>query len=114
LVALARLLAATEQVEKDQETDEDLRILLAPGSSLGGARPKASIRDTAGHLAIAKFPHQQDEVNVVLWEAVALSLAAHAGIRVPDCQIAEVDRKQVLVARRFDRAAETRIPSCRP
>src|SRR5437762_531167 len=83
VVELPRLLSAAEHVLSDADSDEDLRLLLAPGSSLGGARPKASIRDRDGHLAIAKFPKKGDEVNTVLWEAVALTLAAKAGIPVP-------------------------------
>jgi serine/threonine-protein kinase HipA len=58
LVELPRLLSAAEHVTGDSDSDEDLRLLLAPGSSLGGARPKASVRDRDGHLAIAKFPHK--------------------------------------------------------
>ena len=60
----------------EDEGDEDLRLLFAPGSSLGGARPKASVRDNDGSLAIAKFPHKDDEWRAVAWEATALSLAA--------------------------------------
>ena len=71
LIELTRLLSATERVLADAETDEDLRLLLAPGSSLGGARPKASVRYRDGSLAIAKFPNKGDEINAVLWEAVA-------------------------------------------
>ena len=56
LIALPQLLSAAERALTDTDTDEDLRLLLAPGSSLGGARPKASVRDRDGHLAIAKFP----------------------------------------------------------
>ncbi len=83
LIELPRLLSAAGHVLSDTDSEEDLRLLLAPGSSLGGARPKASIRDRDGHLAIAKFPSKGDEVNTVLWEAVALTLAAKAGIAVP-------------------------------
>jgi serine/threonine-protein kinase HipA len=72
LIELPRLLSAAEHVMDDRDSDEDLRLLLAPGSSLGGARPKASVRDRDGHLLIAKFPKHGDEVNTVLWEAVAL------------------------------------------
>jgi serine/threonine-protein kinase HipA len=81
LIELPRLLSAAEHAVSDTDTEEDLRLLLAPGSSLGGARPKASVRDRDGHLAIAKFPNQTDDMNTVLWEAVALTLAAKAGIR---------------------------------
>jgi len=110
LIDLPRLLLAAEHVVGDTDTDEDLRLLLAPGSSLGGARPKASVRDRDGHLAIAKFPHKDDEINAVLWEAVALRLAAKAGIPVPDWRIEHVMNKPVLLLRRFDRVQGQRIP----
>src|SRR5215472_4526571 len=103
LIELPRLLSAAEHVMADKDSDEDLRLLLAPGSSLGGARPKASVRDRDGHLAIAKFPSQGDEVNMVLWEALALTLAAKAGIPVPVWRLETVARKPVLLLRRFDR-----------
>jgi serine/threonine-protein kinase HipA len=110
LIDLPRLLSAAEHVVGDTDSDEDLRLLLAPGSSLGGARPKASVRDRDGHLAIAKFPHKGDEINTVLWEAVALRLAAKAGIPVPDWRIEQVLNKPVLLLRRFDRVHDQRIP----
>jgi len=110
LIELPRLLSATERVLADAETDEDLRLLLAPGSSLGGARPKASVRYRDGTLAIAKFPNKDDEINTVLWEAVALTLAAKAGITVPGWRLETVAGKAVLLLRRFDRAAGTRLP----
>jgi serine/threonine-protein kinase HipA len=110
LIELPRLLSAAEHVLSDTDTDEDLRLLLAPGSSLGGARPKASVRDRDGHLAIAKFPSQGDEVNTVLWEAVALTLAAKAGIPVPPWRLETVAGKPVLLLRRFDRERGMRLP----
>jgi len=110
LIELPRLLSAAERVLSGTDTGEDLRLLLAPGSSLGGARPKASVRDRGGHLAIAKFPNQGDEVNTVLWEAVALTLAAKAGISVPVWRVATVSGKPVLLLRRFDREREIRLP----
>jgi len=110
LIDLPRLLSAAEHVVGDTDSDEDLRLLLAPGSSLGGARPKASVRDRDGHLAIAKFPHKDDETNAVLWEGVALRLAAKAGIPVPDWRIESVVNKPVLLLRRFDRVQGQRIP----
>lgn len=108
LIDLPQLLSAAEHVVGDTDSDEDLRLLLAPGSSLGGARPKASVRDRDGHLAIAKFPHKDDEINTVLWEAVALRLAAKAGIPVPDWRIEQVLNKPVLLLRRFDRVQSQR------
>jgi serine/threonine-protein kinase HipA len=110
LIELPRLLSAAEHVLSDTDSDEDLRLLLAPGSSLGGARPKASVRDRDGHLAIAKFPNKGDEVNTVLWEAVALTLAAKAGIPVPAWRLETVANKPILLLRRFDREQGTRLP----
>ncbi len=110
LVELPRLLAAAEHVAGDSESDEDLRLLLAPGSSLGGARPKASVRDRDGHLVIAKFPHKGDEIDTVRWETVALALAAKAGIPIPDWRVETAADRPVLLLRRFDRVAGQRIP----
>lgn len=110
LVDLPRLLSAAEHVLADQDSDEDLRLLLAPGSSLGGARPKASVRDSDGHLLIAKFPNKADEVNTVAWEAVALTLAGNAGIPVPPWRMETIGTKPVLLLRRFDRQPGIRIP----
>lgn len=110
LVAISKLLTAASHVMEDTDTAEDLILLLAPGSSLGGARPKASIRDRDGQLAIAKFPRKDDEINVIAWEAVALSLAKKAGITVPEWRLEMVGRRQVLISRRFDRKKDMRIP----
>lgn len=110
LVDLPKLLSATERFIADNESSEDLRLLLAPGSSLGGARPKASIRDKDGSLAIAKFPKKDDEFNVVVWEAVTLTLAKQAGIRVPLYRLETICEKSVLIISRFDRKDGERIP----
>ena len=110
LVELPRLLSAAEHVMDDKDTDEDLRLLFAPGSSLGGARPKASVIDKDGHLAIAKFPRKDDEFDAVRWEAVALALADRAGIIVPVGRVETVADKPVLLLRRFDRQGTRRIP----
>lgn len=110
LIELPRLLSAAEHVLSDTDTDEDLRLLLAPGSSLGGARPKASVRDRDGQLAIAKFPSKADEMNTVLWEAVALTLAAKSGIPVPAWRLETVAGQPVLLLRRFDRQPGIRTP----
>ncbi|HXR75392.1 MAG TPA: HipA domain-containing protein [Bryobacteraceae bacterium] len=110
LIELPRLLSAAEHVVDDADSEEDLRLLLAPGSSLGGARPKASVRDRDGHLAIAKFPNKGDEVNTVLWEAIALTLARKAGIAVPEWRLETVAGKPVLLLRRFDREGGVRVP----
>ena len=110
LIELPRLLSAAEHVLSDTDSDDDLRLLLAPGSSLGGARPKASVRDRDGHLAIAKFPNKGDEVNAVLWEAVALTLAAKSGIAAPAWRLETAGRQPVLLLRRFDRDHGMRLP----
>ncbi len=95
---------------QESDTEEDLRLLLAPGSSLGGARPKSSVRDKDGHLAIAKFPRKDDEIDIIAWEAVALSLASKAGITVPEWRLESIGRRRILLSRRFDRRKNIRIP----
>lgn len=109
-MALPKLLSASDHVLRDNETDDDLRLLLAPGSSLGGARPKASVRDNRGQLTIAKFPSPADEWSTVRWEAAALTLAQQAGIHVPDWSLETVAGKPVLLLKRFDRAPGVRVP----
>lgn len=104
LVELPALLAAADRYLADQETAEDLRLLLAPGSSLGGARPKASVRDTNGTLLIAKFPKRiEDDYRVVAWEAVALQLARDAGLRTTESRLDRLADNDVLLVTRFDR-----------
>ncbi|MDR3471220.1 MAG: HipA domain-containing protein [Devosia sp.] len=110
LVDLPRLLSAADHVADDEDDDEDLRLLIAPGSSLGGARPKASVRDENGQLSIAKFPHKEDTINAVLWEATALSLARHAGIDVADWRVVPIADRAALLVSRFDRVGARRIP----
>lgn len=110
LIEIPRLLSAADNIEDDTETAEDLRLLLAPGSSLGGARPKASVRDRDGHLCIAKFPNKGDETNIVLGEALALTLAERSGITVPQWRVESVGSRSVLLLRRFDRDGKMRIP----
>jgi len=110
LISVGKLLTAANHVFQDSDTEEDLQLLLAPGSSLGGARPKASVRDKDGHLAIAKFPRKDDELDVIAWEAVALTLASKAGIKVPEWRLEPVGHTHVLVLRRFDRQGQIRIP----
>lgn len=110
VIELPRLLAAADHVESETDTDEELRLLLAPGSSLGGARPKATVREADGSLAIAKFPQRSDEFDVELWEAVTLELARNAGISVPAWRIERISEKPVLLLARFDRSGQQRIP----
>ena len=113
LANLGSLLAAALVIEDypdSTEAGDAVRLLLAPGSSLGGARPKASVSDRDGALAIAKFPKSGDPVDVVRWEAVMLSLAKRAGIPVAVARIELAGDRPVLVVRRFDRDAGARIP----
>ena len=110
LIELPALLAASEHAYDEAESDEELRLLLAPGSSLGGARPKASVRDRDGQLAIAKFPHHNDRIQTVLWEALAFRLAAAAGIHTATARIERVARRPVFLLRRFDRNGTARRP----
>ncbi len=92
LTSLRELQAASLQFEKHIDDEENplyekwLTQLFAPGSSLGGARPKASVRDEAGTLCMAKFPSRNDTRDMGGWELVAHSLARKAGIIVPEAR----------------------------
>lgn len=110
LIQLGKLLQITERILRDEETDEDLQLIFAPGSSIGGARPKASVIDQHGYLSIAKFPKETDDYSVETWEEIALRLAEQAGIATPKHELIEVAGKVVLLSRRFDRQDGTRIP----
>ncbi|WP_430469302.1 type II toxin-antitoxin system HipA family toxin [Thalassospira lucentensis] len=110
LIELGRLLHITERILRGEETDEDIQLIFAPGSSLGGARPKASVIDQHGHLAIAKFPKEDDEYSIETWEEIALRLADQAGIVTPHHELIKVAGKAVMLSRRFDRNGGIRIP----
>jgi serine/threonine-protein kinase HipA len=110
LVDIRKLLAAAEHIESDSENFEDIKLLLAPGSSLGGARPKASIINKEGNLCIAKFPKNSDTHNLVLWEAVALTLAKNAGLNTQKWHLEKISNKDVIILKRFDRMKQVRIP----
>lgn len=71
LIEIKRLLGATNRLERGRERKGDLELILAPGGSLGGARPKATVRGRDGRLSIAKFPWVKDEWSVIRWEAIA-------------------------------------------
>jgi serine/threonine-protein kinase HipA len=109
LVKLGDLLGAADRVSRDEESAQDMALLFAPGSSLGGARPKASVLDAKGRLSIAKFPREDDEYSIERWEWVALELAAKAGIVVPDVELLTVGKREVLLSRRFDRDGNQRV-----
>jgi serine/threonine-protein kinase HipA len=108
-VRLRDLEAASRALEEapagdDPATDPWLRMLLAPGASLGGARPKASVVDAEGHLWIAKFPSIKDRYDVGAWELVLQKLAERCGIRVPTSDARKfTDSGHTFLVRRFDR-----------
>jgi len=110
LLDLPTLLGAAERLERNEEGEEELATLLRAGSSLGGARPKAHLRDDGGAIAIAKFPSPQNDTwDVMRWEATALTLARAAGIRVADHRLHVIDGRSVLIVDRFDRLGQARI-----
>lgn len=92
------------QAERDPNYSKWIRMLIAPGGSLGGARPKASVLDGKKHLWIAKFPSSRDEIDVGAWEAVVHELAFMAGIVCPAAQIKRfASDKHTFLTKRFDR-----------
>jgi len=99
------------------ESDEDseavkkwLAILIAPGSSLGGARPKANVRDGNGDLWIAKFPSQSDTNDKAAWEFLAYRLALKAGVEISESRIEKISGKHhTFLTKRFDRKNGERI-----
>jgi len=116
IASLRALQAASLQFEEhvDEEENPDyqrwLTQLFAPGTSLGGARPKASVRDEEGMLCLAKFPSRQDRRDVGAWELVAQRLAAKAGIKVPHTRALRMPGSAyaTFLARRFDRTPRGR------
>lgn len=111
LIELAKLYEATRAVEAGSDSAADLRYLQGRGTSLGGQRPKCSVIDHDGALAIGKFPSQHDQRPVERAEVLTLRLATLAGIETAPARIEVVQGTAVAVIRRFDRAAgESRIP----
>lgn len=113
LPELPRVLQATDEVARSDASDDDMaavKLLLDAGSaSLGGARPKASVRD-GDKLLMAKFPHHSDEWDVMAWEMTALDLAERAGLPTPARRLVSLGGRQVLLLDRFDRAGDRRSP----
>ena len=110
LIDLPVLLNAADHLDRNTDTAAEVQALLRGGSSLGGARPKAHVRNNDGQVAIAKFPSPaNDEWDVMRWEAVALELAGRSGIRIPKWNLHTIDGKAVLIVNRFDRNGEQRI-----
>jgi serine/threonine-protein kinase HipA len=103
LVELSQLMAATRAVETETETAADLAYLRGRGTSLGGMRPKCTIVDEGGRLAIGKFPSVRDERAVTKGEVLAMQLAKSAGINAAETRLVESDGIPVTLVRRFDR-----------
>ena len=110
LIELPRLLAACYRVVGDGNLAAIKQLLDAGAGSLGGARPKASVRD-GGRLLIAKFSSLRDEWDVIAWEKAALDLAERACITVPGRRLERIAGRSVLLLDRFDRTPDgARIP----
>lgn len=113
-VQLRQLEAASLALERDESNtaaagDDWLRMLIAPGGSLGGARPKASVVDPNGHLWIAKFPSVRDEHDVGAWELVVHTLARSCGLRVSESLAKRfANTHHTFLVKRFDRTPEGR------
>ena len=114
-VQLRELEAASLALERDEDNtsvaaDDWLRMLIAPGGSLGGARPKASVVDPQGQLWIAKFPSVRDEHDVGAWELVVQTLAKSCGLRVPTSLGRRfASAHHTFLVKRFDRTPEGRL-----
>lgn len=103
--------SAIEQSEAHNALPEKKWIaqLIQPGTSLGGARPKASVTDLDGALCVAKFPSRKDDYDVELWEHLCHLLARKAGIEVADTKVLKaIGPYHTLISRRFDRTADGR------
>lgn len=96
-----------DDVINDPEYMKWLNMLVAPGSSLGGARPKASVLDTENHLWIAKFPSKNDQSNVGAWEMVTYELAIAAGVNMAEAQAKKfTSTNHTFLTKRFDRTKD--------
>ena len=102
-------------VHYENDTDNEainkwLKILIAPGSSLGGARPKANVLDEKNQLWIAKFPSKNDTIDKAAWEFLTYQLAIEAGIEMAECKIEKVSGTyHTFFTKRFDRIGQERI-----
>lgn len=109
---LRTLEAASLAFEKNEDGLEEkwLKQLLAPGSSLGGARPKASVTAPDGSLWIAKFPSKHDDINVGAWEMVVHDLAVMCNLDVPEAKLEHFSKTgSTFLTKRFDREGKRRI-----
>lgn len=111
--SIRELQNAANSFENDADNDEIskwLAVLIAPGSSLGGARPKANVLDTDKSLWIAKFPSKTDTIDKAAWEFLAYQLAINAGIEMAPCRIDKImGSHNTFFTKRFDRENGERI-----
>lgn len=111
LVELGKIAVATHKVEAGRDTQADLAYLQGKATSLGGLRPKCTVLEEDGALAIGKFASIADERSVVRGEVLALRLLAHAGSQAARARVVSIEGADVAVVRRFDRNSEgARIP----
>lgn len=111
LVELDKVVQAARALEAGTESAQDLQYLLGQGTSLGGARPKSTVRDTDGRLALGKFPSQADQRDIIRGEVLAMHLAAKAGIKVAPARVELINGTAIAIIRRFDRTdVAGRIP----
>lgn len=114
LTDIRALVAASMEIEKSEDLNrlpdkKWLLQLIHPGSSLGGARPKAGVMGSDGHLYVAKFPSRNDDYDVALWEHHSHLLAKAAGVIAAETSVIETGGKHhTLLSKRFDRNAEGR------
>lgn len=108
------LVAASMEVEKSEERNllpdkKWLLQLVHPGTSLGGARPKAGVLDEEGELCVAKFPSRNDEYDIGLWEHLCHLLAKEAGVEAAETRaITAGEKYHTLLSKRFDRTTDGR------
>ncbi|MEW6712119.1 MAG: HipA domain-containing protein [Candidatus Riflebacteria bacterium] len=114
LARIAELQAVAWELTRRKQDDLDklrewLKVLVAPGSSLGGARPKANLIDESGNLWIAKFPSAEDDYDVALWEMLLHELAVACEIVVPEARLMKIGNGyHTFMVRRFDRVGSSR------
>lgn len=101
--ALEYLLEAAERIEEGLPIPAHLEAIFIDGTALGGARPKASVRDEHGMLWLAKFSSRKDRFDVPAIECAALRLAGEAGMNVPPVEVRKVGDRKVMLIKRFDR-----------
>lgn len=107
---LRELERAAIKIDEDSDIRKWIKNLIDPGSSLGGARPKANVVDELGNIWIAKFPSSRDEYDVGAWEMVAHNLSTKCGIRCPEARVMRFsDLGMTYISKRFDRAGNRRI-----